>query len=334
LKILIDHPNPFLLAHGGFQIQIEETKRGLEEIGLEVEWLRWWDCHQSGDIIHYFGRPNAAYIDFAHSKGMKVVISELLTGLGSRSGLARALQKSVMCLAQLALPNSFTSRMAWEAYTKADACIALTPWEASLMTQMFGAPTPRLFVVPNGVEREFFESPKVPRESWLVCTATVTQRKRVVELAKAAVLANVPVRFLGSPYSEQDPYFKEFSALSQQFPSIILYQGSVNHRGDLARIYRQARGFVLLSSMESLSLSALEAAACETPLLLSDLPWARTSFDHHAWYCDPFAMPQIMARKLREFYEASSTLAPAPKPLTWNDIALKLKEVYESVSVS
>ena len=41
--------------------------------------------------------------------------------------------------------------------------------------------------------------------------------------------------------------------------------------------YREARGFVLLSAMESLSLSALEAAACECPLFLSDLPWARSS---------------------------------------------------------
>jgi len=334
LKILIDHPNPFLLAHGGFQIQIEETKRGLEEIGIEVEWLRWWDCHQSGEIIHYFGRPNAAYIDFAHGKGVKVVISELLTGLGSRSSLARTLQKSVMCLAQTALPKTFTSRMAWETYTKADACIALTTWEASLMKQMFGAPSHRLFVVPNGVELEFFESPKVPRESWLVCTATITQRKRVVELAKAAILAQVPVRFLGSPYSEGDPYFVEFSALAQQFPSIVLYGGSVNDRRELARIYRQARGFVLLSSMESLSLSALEAVACETPLLLSDLPWARTSFGQHAWYCDPFSKLQSMAQKLREFYNASPTIAPAPKPENWSDIAQKLKTIYESVIAS
>jgi hypothetical protein len=34
MKILFDHPNPFLLAHGGFQIQIEQTQKALEGIGI------------------------------------------------------------------------------------------------------------------------------------------------------------------------------------------------------------------------------------------------------------------------------------------------------------
>ena len=89
MKVLIDHPNPFALAHGGLQVQIEQTKRGLEQIGVEVEWLRWWDDAQSADIIHYFGRPTGTYVRFAQAKGKKVVIAELLTGLGSRNAAGR-----------------------------------------------------------------------------------------------------------------------------------------------------------------------------------------------------------------------------------------------------
>ena len=43
MKVLIDHQLPFLLAHGGLQIQIEQTKAALEKIGIEVEYLRFWD---------------------------------------------------------------------------------------------------------------------------------------------------------------------------------------------------------------------------------------------------------------------------------------------------
>ena len=46
MKVLFDHPNPFLLAHGGFQTQIVQTKVALERIGVEVDWLRWWDDEQ------------------------------------------------------------------------------------------------------------------------------------------------------------------------------------------------------------------------------------------------------------------------------------------------
>ena len=34
MKVLFDHPNPFLLAHGGFQVQIKQTKKALEELGI------------------------------------------------------------------------------------------------------------------------------------------------------------------------------------------------------------------------------------------------------------------------------------------------------------
>lgn len=331
MKILIDHSSPFFLAHGGFQTQIEQTAKSLQEIGLEVEWVRWWDDRQSGDILHYFGRPSASYIDFAHDKGMKVVISELLTGMGSRSGLALGVQKCVMEVAKRALPRSFTAKLAWDAYQKADACTALTPWEGLLMQKMLGAPLDRLFIVPNGVEKEFFECAPIQRGPWLVCTATITERKRVLELAQAAVRAKVPVWFIGGPYSEEAPYFKEFLQLAKSSPDLVRYEGPMNDRSQLAINYRQARGFVLLSSMESLSLSALEAAACEAPLLLSDLPWARTAFKK-ARFCPVTKQTQITAENLRQFYDAAPQMDAPEKPATWKQIAQKLKEIYEQIS--
>src|SRR5688572_4261871 len=96
MKVLFDHSSPFLLAHGGFQIQIEQTKAALDAIGVGVEYLRWWDATQTGDLIHFFGRPTAGYVEHAHGKGIKVVVSDLLTGLGSRNVLQRWLQKAAI----------------------------------------------------------------------------------------------------------------------------------------------------------------------------------------------------------------------------------------------
>ena len=50
-----------------------------------------------------------------------------------------------------------------------------------------------LHVVPNGVEDEFFETTPTPKTDWVICTATIHPRKRVLELAEAAVQARVPV---------------------------------------------------------------------------------------------------------------------------------------------
>src|SRR5271170_183984 len=128
MKVLIDHQNPFLLAHGGFQIQIEQTKNSLEAIGVDAGYLRWWDDRQPADIIHFFGRPNAGYVNFARQKGIKVVMSQLLTGLGSRGAARRRVQKLVMSGAKR-LPSIISAHFGLEVYSLVDASISLTAWE-------------------------------------------------------------------------------------------------------------------------------------------------------------------------------------------------------------
>lgn len=332
VKILFDHQLPFLLAHGGLQTQIERTKAALEGQGVEVEYLRWWDAEQKGDIIHFFGRANPAHIEFAHGKGMRYVMSELLTGQGSRSRRALRVQALIEKGLRALVPPTFLASFRWDAYHKADATVVLTSWEAEVVRMLFGTPEQRLHVVPNGVELEFFHQPGEcsERDDALVCTATITERKRVLELVEAAVLARTPIRVLGAPYGQSDPYFLRFALLAKQHPSIIRYDGPVNDRAELARIYKSARGFVLLSTMESLSLSALEAAAARCPLLLSDLPWARCTFGGDATYC-PISNAEQTAIALREFHEQAPRLPASPPPPTWEEIAAQLASVYRNL---
>jgi glycosyltransferase involved in cell wall biosynthesis len=332
MKILFDCSLPFLLAHGGHAIQIQQTTAALQGIGVEVEPLRWWDENQKGDLIHYFcGRMTADQIHFAHQKDIKVVLSELLTGQGSRSPNRLRFQKYLSRAIERVAPRSFTAAFRWEAYRLADAFVALTPWEKHLMEYLFGAAPERTFVVPNGVEEIFFQSPPAPRGSWLVCTATLTERKRVLELAQAAVAAQTPVWIIGRAYDESDPYARNFLELARAQPQWVRFEGPVNDRGELAKIYRAARGFVLLSVKESLSLSALEAAACGCPLLLSDQPWARGTFAGSARFCPVPASTAATAAVLRQFYDAAPQLPAPPRPATWHDVACQLKTIYENV---
>ena len=198
------------------------------------------------------------------------------------------------------------------------------------MSYIFSAPKEKVHVVGNGVEEVFFQAPPAVRGQWLVCAATITERKRILELAEAAVVAKTPVWIIGKPYADSDRYGQRFVALSRQNPQIIRYEGAISERALLARIYREARGFVLLSTMESLSLSALEAAACECPLLLSDLPWARTTFKEEASYC-PIASTFETAACLRKFYDSAPNLGTPSKPPSWSEIARQLKAIYEGV---
>lgn len=330
MKVLLDHPQPFQLGHGGFQVQIEQTYGALRDAGVDAEYLHWWDDRQSADIIHYFGRPSIPYVMMAQAKGIRIVIAELLTGLGSRSPRVLPFQKAAIQFARSALPGIATGRFAWDVYRMAEGCIAGTPWEAHLMSYIFGAPKSRVHVVLNGVEEVFRQSPATPRGQWLVCTATITARKRVLELAQAALAAGTPIWIIGKPYAESDPYAQQFFALARQNPKIIRYEGPISDRTRLAQIYREARGFVLLSSMESLSLSSGEAAACECPMLLSDLPWARTTYQEHGSYC-PITSIAPTAACLRRFYDAAPQLKSPPKPPSWLDIGRQFKGIYEGI---
>lgn len=313
------------------QIQIEQTKAGLEGIGVETEYLRWWDDKQNGNVLHHFGRYPADFIRQAQEKGMKVVMAELLTGPGSRSPGRIRIQKIVQRIMARTFPRGQVAAYSWDSYQLADALVALTKWEATLMGELYGAPASKTHVVPNGVEEAFLNSKPATRGKWLICTATITERKRVLELVEAAARAQTPLWVIGKPYGESDPYAKRFLGLAAAQPNTLRYEGPIHDRATLARVYREARGFVLLSTMESLSLSALEAAACECPLLLSDLPWARGTFGENASYCKVPASAARTAEVLRKFYDAAPTLKCPPRPLSWREVCQQLKSLYEEL---
>ena len=331
MKVLFDCTLPFALAHGGQAIQIQQTMAALPGAGVVVEPLRWWDENQKGDLIHYFGRMPAELIRFAHQKGMKVVMAELLTRVGSQTNTQRWMRRVFRWGAENLAPSGFATVFQWEPYRIADGFIANTPWEKYLMQYKFDAAPGKIFVVPNGVEDVFFQSAPGQRGQWLVCTATITERKRVLELAQAALAAETPVWILGKAYADNDAYAQKFFALAKAHPNLIRYEGAMSDRAVLARIYRAARGFVLLSTEETRSLSAEEAAACECPLLLSDLPWAHSAFAGAAQFCPVTDSTVTTAAVLKKFYAAAPQLPAPPRPATWADVGRQFKSVYEKV---
>lgn len=330
MTILFDHAEPALLVHGGMLTQIHQTKAALEALGCQVEYLRWWDQAQRGDILHYFGRMPPHLLTLAQAKGIKVVLGELFAVQGSRSPQQLWAQRQMMRLMRVLVPRKLMAPFRWETHRLADANIALTPWEAHLQNYLFEVAKEKIHVIPNGVEETFLKSTPAVRGQWLVCTATITERKRVLELAEAAVAARTPLWVIGQAYSDADEYARSFFQLSRAHPQILRFEGPIGDRVKLAQVYREARGFVLLSASESLSLSALEAAACGCPLLLSDLPWARSVFAAHASYCVP-GSGTATVRALRQFYDAAPRLPAPPKPLSWLEVGTQIKTVYESL---
>src|SRR5512140_3527341 len=114
MKVLFNCNVPYMLAHGGMQVQIEQTKSALEQIGVETGYLEWWNESQRADILHHFGALSAPLIKLAQGKGWKVVVTILLTHVCNRSDRQLLLRK--ICIRPLMLgivPNRLRERLPW-----------------------------------------------------------------------------------------------------------------------------------------------------------------------------------------------------------------------------
>ena len=331
MKILFDHPSPFLLAHGGFQIQIEQTKKALEQIGVAVEWLRWWDAEQKGDLIHYFGVPHPAYISRAHSKRLRVVTTNPFSETCNRSDFVLLLQslvvKTISCIPLL---RKALGRQAWQSYAACDMNIVGLKAERELLLRIYGTSPRRATCVPLGLETAYIDagSPSGRDGDYLIATGTITAVKGSVELARLARKANVPILFVGKPYAVSDPVWQEFNALIDN--KIVRHQTHVDSPVELVALLQSARGFVAYSRYENWCLSAHEAAACGLPLLLPDKKWSRERFGTEAHYFTGNLKRD--AGVLQDFFERCPNLnAPKICLYQWTEVAEKLRVVYEEV---
>lgn len=324
MKVLIDCHVPFSLAHGGMQTQIEQTRARLRELGVDADYLHWWDETQRPDVIHFFGVPSGNYAGHARTKGVRFLLNNLFTATCNRSDLALTLQSVVTRIVQsLPLP----APPAWKTYREADHHVVSLQAEKVVLERVYGVPGDRVTCVPYGLSDAFLKAGTGDRsEPHLICTGTITGRKRMVELALLAQRARVPILFVGKPYSEAEPYWKAFRKLVDgQHVQYLPHTGS---ESQMVELLQRSRGFVLMSRFENWCLSAHEAAACGLPLLLPDQKWVRERFGSQV--CCFAGRPDRDAEILRQFYDECPKLAaPKVRLYSWLEVAQDLKSVYE-----
>jgi len=332
VKVIFSHGLPFFLAHGGVQTLIEGLWRGLRDLGVEVDPERWRDDAQRGDVLHYFGRPRGLNVRLARAKGFKVVMTELLDQTASRSGARLFVQKQLIRAARRLL-GPMTGRLGWDVYGELDALVYAVPYELAVAHYLFGAPLQRARIIPHGLDPSALADLQsaAPEGADLLCVATIHPRKNSVLLAEAALLAQVPVMFVGKPYAESDPYFARFRNLVDD--RYVRFAGFLAEEEKRRRL-RAARGFVLLSRQESGGIAVYEAAAAGLPLLLSDLPCAGEGYPEAGRIqFATLGAPARVARQLGEFYEGAHR-SPGKMTfpvLSWRDVAGEYREVYRSV---
>jgi glycosyltransferase involved in cell wall biosynthesis len=330
MKILFDHHSPFLLAHGGFQHQILETKNALEARGLDVQFMRWWEEREQVDLIHFFGLPSSAYLQRARAKGIPVVATVLLTATCNRPKARLKLQGLIVRTAlQFPILNRLTHHLPWQSFKEVDCIVVGLEAEQYVMRNVYGVSDDRIAIVPLGVSDAYLKSPMASRDGdYLITTGTITDRKRSIELAQMAHLARVPLLFVGRPY-EEDAYWRRFASLIDG--QWVRHHPHVESAVEMIPLLNKARGFTIYSRFENWCLSAHEAAALGLPLLLPRQPWALERFGNNASYLDEASI-QTDAKLLKAFYDGCGQMPVNRTPLPgWDLTAERLHAIYERV---
>ena len=327
MKIVFNTHAPLMLAHGGAEIQLERTQAGLQELGVAVEPLRWWDRSQGADVLHQFGSMPASLIRAAHVKGWKVANTLLFTQTCNRSPGELLFRKlCVQSALRAPLPGALRAMMPWRNYHLCDRIVVGIEAERTLLENVYGLKPTQVSVVPLGLSNVFLKATPASRKSnHLIYTGRIHPSKGSLELARLAHETKAPVLFVGKPLEPESNYWQQFKSLVDGV--CVKLQDHVDSEQSMVELLQNARGYVLLSHYENWCLSAHEAAACGLPLLVPDQPWSRERFGDQAHYFP--RGKRGAAAALRQFYEECPQL-PAPKIrfYSWLEVAGILRGVY------
>lgn len=324
---------PFAWAKGGHCIQVRESLAALDRLGVENVWLR-HDVLELPrcDIMHYWGRPpRDQHWQLAKSQGMKLVISELHQQATLRPGWQWKGRGGVLQILRKAMPGIYQSTGAG-IYRELDAAIAVSPFEARYMEDVFHAPPSKVHVVPNGVHAAYFDETIHPIPfKGLVCPAFISRRKNSLELARAAEQTGLPVKFIGGPAIEDESYIREFEETVSG--SSCLWVGAVNDPFEMAAHYRGAMGMVLPSRQESQPLSILEALACGLPVMATGLKNIQSFYGEAIEYCRPAHLPGFEKELMRFGTECMEGrfCGSGFDVMSWDQVGGFIHDIYRSV---
>ncbi len=211
---------------------------------------------------------------------------------------------TVHSLSVLKLPEAY--RWAFRAYyrflmprviRKADAVITVSQAQAREIADAFPQAAGKLHAIPLAVS-DAFQAPAQPqREPVVLFVGSLGPVKnlRGVLAAFAEIADRVPHRLsvVGASHLALKSAGDIAEAASRIGADRVDWVGQVNDRAALVGMYQRATLLVFPSLYESFGLPALEAMACGTPVLASDIPALRETVADAGVFVDPHDVSAI-----------------------------------------
>jgi len=326
---------------GGLQVQVLETTRALQAIGVDAT-LFDYSRHRLADfdIAQVFSAINGNHriVEQARSDGLKVVLSTVLQPPWTprQDRWSQVVSRIASRLTNWDL--STTHQHVHKALSLADAIVALGKRERDMLIQGYGIDAAKLHVVANGVKAAFFSATEQAfRERfgihgrYALNVASVSPYKNQMT-ALRALKGQLPLVVIGPCAREHQGYLDELRRVGGDD---FHYLGALdNDDPALPSAYAGASLFILPSTAEVQPISALEALAADCPVIITK---------HHSLDVlpDPSVLREVPPDDADSITEIAAQILSQQTPqgfyraqasaLTWTRSAEHLAGIYQSL---
>lgn len=323
---------------GGLQVQVLETIRALQLLGVEAKLVNPnVESLANFDVIHVFSAINGNHriVETARSLGRAVVLSPLIRPSWTRWTGRRAelLERIQGRLSRWQIQTSY--HQICSALTNAHRIVALGETEKNSLEAAFRVHAQKVVVIPNGISEHFFDATPekfVERygieEGFVLNVAAINSHKNQIAILQALKDYDYPIILIGECLKEDLDYLSEL----KRHPN-IRYLGSLPHDDPaLSAAYAAAGVFVLPSHDEVMPLAVMEALAAGTPVVMTNRHSMRIDGAAEVIQeLDPMDIENI--RKSVLGFLKNPPLAPLCKrtveEYSWGNVAKMLLETYK-----
>lgn len=344
-------------SRGGDTIQMEQTARHLEQLGIRVD-IRLADEkieYARYDLLHFFNltRP-ADILPHISRSDIPFAVTPLLIDYSEfdrryRTGIAGALfshmpagrieylktigrwvkgQQTIKGISYLLNGHRQSIK---KIISRAAMFLPNSYMEYHQLAELY-AVTPSFTVVPNGIDDDMFQvAERMEKdENMVLCAARIEGLKNQYRLIQALNNTRFQLFLIGNAAKNQSGYLaacKKIAAPNVHFITHLPQE-------KLIRYYQKAKVHVLPSWFETCGLSTLEAAAMGCNVVITNRGYAAEYCRGHAFFCDP-ASPSSILDATRQAAEGQHDKVFQQEIFchyTWRNAAVKTYEAYKKIT--
>lgn len=327
---------------GGSSVQLAQTRKELQSLGITVELFDSGKAYRKGDadLVHLFGANPAMYDLSQRLVDLEIpyVVSTIFFTMHHPRFL-----RTVLNLEKLA--GKFFGGI-WTDYgvvaaicRKAAAVLPNTSHEARLLIKGLSQLPEKVSVIPNGVEERFAAATAdlfvktYGLEDFILYVGNLgSLRKNALSLIRALGPLQQPAVLIGKIFDNS--YGNICRGEAEKFQHIHLL-GPLDHDDPLlASAYAAAGVFVLPAYFETPGIAAMEAALSGTRIVITENGGTADYFGDHAIYVNPKSVNSIrngIKASLNSSHDGQALRQHILGNYLWSVAAAKTAAVYRKV---